>query len=300
MIIVTGANGFVGSRIVARLAAEGERPRALVRDIAAARTRLPAEGVDLVVGDVTRPATLDDALAGAETIIHTAFVTADRKEGPGLNYYATNVEGTANLVAAAKRVGARRMVVLSGLGTRPDKPGSYMQGRFLALQEVQGSGLAWSVLGPSVIFGPGSAFFKGLADLIRQVPVVPMIGSGNRHFQPVWVEDVVTCVLRMVREPAAYDGKSIDIGGPHIFTYARILDLLMETMGVHKLKIPGPTPFAYLGAAVMEAVLPKPPITVAAMGLFSFENTTDIDAVQRHFGFAPAALPTYLAEHGVD
>lgn len=299
MILVTGGNGYVGSRLVARLVAEGERPRALVRNEASARQSLPAEGVDVVVGDTTRPATLDGALAGAETIIHTAFITADRKQGPNANYYTTNVEGTANLVAAAKRVGARRIIVLTGLGTRPANPGSYMQGRYLALQEVERSGLAWSVLGPSVLFGPHAAFFKGLADLIQQVPVVPMIGSGNRQFQPIYVEDVVTCLLKMAREPEQYDGKSIDVGGPDIFTYAQILDMLMETLHVHKLKVPGPTPLAYLGAAVMEAVLSKPPITVAAMGLFSFENTTALDSVQRLFGFAPAALKPYLAEHGV-
>jgi NADH dehydrogenase len=299
MILVTGGNGFVGARLVARLVAEGERPRALVR-AAATSNGWPAESVEIVTGDTTRPATLDAAVAGVATIIHTAFVTADRKERTGVNYYATNVEGTANLVAAAKRAGVGRIIVLSGLGTVPARPGSYMQGRYLAVQEVRNSGLAYSILGPSILFGPGAAFFKGLADLIRKVPVVPMIGSGSRRFQPVYVEDVVTCLLKMAREPEQYDGKSIDIGGPDILTYARILDLLMDTLHIHKPKVPGPTPFAYLGAAVMEALLPKPPITVAALGLFAFDNTTDLDSVPRHFGFAPAALAPYLAEHGLN
>ena len=300
MFLVTGGSGFSGSRIVARLVAEGEPSRALVRNEADARQKLPAQGVEICVGDTTRPETLDPALAGVETVIHTAFITAERKQGPGVNYYATNVEGTRNLVAAAKRAGVRRIVVLTGLGTKPARPGSYMEGRYLAVQAVRGSGLAWSSLGPSVQFGPGAAFFKGLADLIRQAPVVPMIGSGQVHFQPIYVEDVVTCLLKMAREPARYDGQQIDVGGPAIYTYARILDMLMQRMGVRKLKVPGPMPFAYLGAALMEALLPRPPITVAALALFSFENTTDLDAVERHFGFTPASFATYLAEHGVD
>lgn len=300
MFLVTGGGGFSGSRIVARLVAEGEQTRALVRDEAAARRKLPAQGVEVQVGDTTRPDTLDPALAGVETVIHTAFITAERKQGPGVNYYATNVEGTRNLVAAAKRAGVRRIVVLSGLGTKPARPGSYMDGRYLAEQAVRESGLAWSILGPSVQFGPGSAFFKGLADLIRQAPVVPMVGSGNLHFQPIYVEDVVTCLLKMAREPERYDGQRLEVGGPAIYTYARILDMLMQTMGVRKLKVPGPMPFVYIGAALMEAVLVRPPITVATLGLFSFENTTDLDAVERHFGFTPASLATYLAEHGVD
>lgn len=299
MILVTGGAGFSGARIVARLVAEGERPRALVRDAARARDRLPA-GVDVVAGDTTRPASLEPALRGVETVIHTAFITADRKQGPGVNYEATNVGGTRNLVAAAREAGVRRIVVLSGLGTRPARAGSYMQGRYLAEEAVRGSGLAWSILGPSVQFGPGAAFFKGLADLIRQAPVVPMIGNGQLRFQPIYVEDVVTCLLKMAREPERYDGQRIDVGGPAIYTYGAILDMLMRRLGVHKLKVPGPKPLAAIGAGLMQAVLPRPPITVAAMGLFDFDNVTQVDAVERHFGFTPARLDEYLASHGVD
>lgn len=300
MILVTGAAGFSGSRIVARLASDGERPRALVRDADAARRRLPADGVDLVTGDTTRPETLGPAVAGVDTIIHTAFVTADRKQVPGVNYHVTNVDGTRNLVTAAQAAGVKRIVLLSGLGTKPAPTGSYMEGRYIAEQTVRESGLAWSILGPSVQFGPGAAFFKGLADLIRQVPVVPMIGSGKLRFQPIHVEDVVTCLLKMAREPERYDGQRLDVGGPTIYTYAQILDMLMRTMGTRKLKVPGPIPFAYLGAAVMEAILPRPPITVAALGLFSFDNVTDLNVVERRFSFTPTDLRTYLERHGVD
>jgi uncharacterized protein YbjT (DUF2867 family) len=298
MILVTGASGFVGSRVMTRLASEGERPRGLVRNVEQAKRRLP-DAVELVVGDTTRADTLDAAVAGVDTILHGAFVTADRKQAPGVNYYATNVEGTANLVAAAKRAGVRRIVVIGGLGTKPSAPGSYMQGRYLADSEVKKSGLHWSILGPSIQFGAGSAFFTGLANLIRQAPVVPMIGDGRRTFQPIWVEDVVTCLLQMVRQPERYDSQTIEVGGPQVYTYAQILDLLMQTMGTRKLKVPGPMPLAALGAAAMEAVLPKPPITRAAIGLFAFDNVTAIDSVERNFGFAPMSLCTYLAEHGL-
>ncbi|HEY7982748.1 MAG TPA: NAD(P)H-binding protein [Ktedonobacterales bacterium] len=298
MILVTGGAGFSGARIVARLAGTDDRPRALVRDVAAARRKLP-EGVEIVAGDTTKPETLAPALAGIETVIHTAFVTAERKQRPGVRYWDTNVRGTENLVAAAKEAGVRRIVVLSGLGTKAAKAGSYMQGRFLAEESVRQSGLAWSILGPSVQFGPGSAFFKGLVDLIRTAPVVPMIGSGRRHFQPIYVEDVVTCLLKMAREGARYDGQRIEVGGPEVYTYARILDLLMDTMGRHKLKLPGPMPLVAIGAGVMEALLPRPPITTAVLGLFAFENTTALDSVEREFGFQPLSLRAYLAEHGV-
>jgi uncharacterized protein YbjT (DUF2867 family) len=297
MILVTGAGGFAGSRITARLVQDGERPRALVRDPAKA-TRLPAQGVEVVQGDTTKPETLAPALVGVDTVIHTAFITADRKPGPGVSYYQTNVIGTRNLVDAAQEAGVKRIVVLSGLGTRQAKPGSYMQGRYEAEEAVRNGGLAWSILGPSVQFGKGAAFFKGLADLIKSTPVVvPVVGSGKLPFQPIWVEDVVTCILKMAREPQTYDGRRIDVGGPDIYTYAQILDMLMAKLHKRRIKAPGPIPLVAIGAGVMEALLPNPPITVAALGLFTFPNVTDLDAVAKNFGFQPRALKPWLAEN---
>lgn len=301
MILVTGGAGFTGSRIVTQLVRDGVATRALVRSPAQARSRLPEQGVEIVTGDTTQFSTLESAVNGVETIIHTAFITAERKQGPGVNYYATNVQGTANLVAAAKRAGVQRIVVLSGLGTKADKPGSYMHGRYLAEEEVRRSGLAWSILGPSIQFGKGSAFFNGLADLIRGTPViVPMVGNGKRQFQPIWVEDVARCIVKMALEPEGYDGRTIEIGGPEYYTYAQILDLLMDSLHTRRIKVPGPMPFVKLGAAMMEAVMPKPPITRAATGLFTFENITELDAVEKFFSFKPMSLRVYLAEWGIE
>ncbi len=301
MILVTGAAGFAGSRIIARLVEQGAQPRALVRSATQALARLPQQGVEIVIGDTTKPETLSAAVAGVETIVHCAFVTADRKQGPGVNYYATNVTGTRYLVAAAKAAGVKRIVELGGLGTQSSTPTSYMETRYQADEAIKTSGLAWSILGPSVQFGKGAAFFKGLADLIRSAPfITPVIGSGNLRFQPIWVEDVATCILKMAQEPEQYDGRVIEVGGPEIYTYNEILDMLMRTLGKSRFKLPSPKPLAALGARVLTAALPRPPITPAAIELFEFENTTALDAVAYNFGFQPLSWRAYLREHGVD
>lgn len=300
MILVTGAAGFAGSRIIARLAEQGAQPRALVRSSSQAAW-LPTAGVEIVVGDTTEPASLGAAVAGVETIIHCAFITANRKQGPDVNYYATNVMGTRNLLAAAHKAGVARVIELGGLGTHPGAPGSYMETRYEADEALKASGLAWSILGPSVQFGRGSAFFKGLADLIRSVPLItPVIGTGNLRFQPIWVEDVVTCLLKMAQEPAAYDGRVIEVGGPEIYTYNEMLDMLMAALGKRRFKLPSPRGAALLGAKVMDRALSKPPITPAAIELFDFENTATLDSVSYNFGFQPMSWRAYLHDHGVD
>lgn len=301
MILVTGAAGFAGSRIITRLVEQGEKPRALVRSSAQAAAILPTAAIEMAVGDTTQPETLKAAVAGIETIIHCAFITANRKQGPGVNYYETNVTGTRNLLAAAREAGVKRIVELGGLGTQPSTPESYMETRYQADVAIKASGLDWSILGPSVQFGKGAAFFKGLADLIRSTPLVtPVIGSGNLRFQPIWVEDVVTCILKMAQQPESYDGRVIEVGGPEIYSYNEILDMLMQALGRRRIKLPSPKAFAALGAAAMSALLPNPPITPAAIELFEFENTAALDSVVYNFGFQPMSWRVYLHEHGVD
>lgn len=299
MILITGSTGFVGRHLVKRLVAEGEKPRCLARSQQKAAQTLPLDKVEVAIGDTTRPGTLEPAMQGVETLVHSAFVTADIKEGRDVSYQGVNVEGTRNVVEAAQRAGVKKIVLVSGLGTRPDKPGSYMQGRYQAEQIVKNSELSWSIIQPSVQFGEQAAFFKGLADLIRTAPVVPIIGTSQRRFQPIWVEDVAQCLIMQIREERR-SGNTYVVGGPEQFTYGEILDRLANALGKKRLKAPMPMPLAYLGAAMMQTVLPRPPITTAALALFTFEQTTDLNAVERDFGFRPLSWRTYLAEHGVD
>jgi uncharacterized protein YbjT (DUF2867 family) len=299
MILITGATGYIGRHLVSRLVAQGERPRCLVRNIKRASSILPAGTLAFVQGDTTSPASLGTAVQGVDTIVHAAFITADLKQSAGNRYQETNVQGTANLVEAAKKAGVKRIIVISGLGTKPDKPGSYMQGRYLAEKMVKESGLDWTIVQPSVLFGKDAPFIKGLTDLIRTAPVVPLIGGGKIMFQPIYVEDVVTVIIKVLQEPERTKNKTYTIGGPAYYSFTQIIDALLQAMHKKRIRVPAPTPLVGIGAAVMEAVLPKPPLTKAAMTLFTFDNTTDLHSVERDFGFTPMSFTTYLKEHGV-
>jgi uncharacterized protein YbjT (DUF2867 family) len=299
MILITGATGYIGRHLVSRLVAQGERPRCLVRNIKRASSILPAGTLEFVQGDTTSPASLETAVQGVDTIVHAAFITADHKQSAGNRYQETNVQGTANLVEAAKKAGVKRIIVISGLGTKPDKPGSYMQGRYLAEKVVKESGLDWTIIQPSVLFGKDAPFIKGLTDLIRTSPVVPLIGGGKIMFQPIYVEDVVAVIIKVLQEPERAKNKTYTIGGPAYYSFTQIIDALLQAMHKKRIEVPAPAPLVGIGAAVMEAILPKPPLTKAAMTLFTFDNTTDLNSVERDFGFTPMSFTTYLKEHGV-
>src|SRR5437660_875821 len=235
MILITGATGYIGRHLVARLVAQGERPRCLVRDINRAKRTLPVDKVELVTGVTTSPDSLDAAVHGVDTIIHAAFLTADNKQSAGNEYEKTNVQGTANLIKAAKKADVKRIIEISGLGTKPDKPGSYMQGRYLAEQMLKESGLDWTIIQPSVLFGKGAPFIKGLADLINSAPVVPLIGGGKTMFQPIYVEDVASVIIKTLQDPAGSNGHTYTIGGPAYYSFTQVIDELLRAM--HKTRI---------------------------------------------------------------
>jgi len=253
MILITGATGYIGHHLVSRLIDQGDRPRCLVRDIDRASHILPADKVELVQGDTTRPDSLAAAVQGIETIVHTAFITADRKETPGNHYEETNVAGTQNLIKAAQDAGVKR--------TKPDKLGSYMQGRYLAEKMLMESSLEWTIIRPSVLFGKGAPFIKGLVELIQTAPVLPLIGGGKTMFQPIHVEDVVSVIIAVLDDSRHSAEKIYTIGGPEYYSFTQILDELLQTMHKKRPKVYAPRPLVGVGAAAMEAILPKPPLT---------------------------------------
>ncbi len=292
---MVGATGFVGRHVLQRLLQEGATVRGVARD--PSRAPAVASGGTTVRADLLEVATLSPALTDINTVIHCAAITADRKEPfPGA-YRRINAEGTRNLVWAAQRAGVQRIVLLNGLGTRRGRDGSYMRTRWEMGEAVRNSGLNWVALQPSILFGDHAPYPAALARLAHQLPVMPVLGD-RRRLQPLWVEDLVTCLTRAARE-TSWDGRAIDLGGPDQMTYGEMTRLVMETIGVRRPTAPLPMAVARVQARLM-TVLRDPPLQPATLELFDFDNITDLDAVQENFGFPPRRIRDHFAAHGLD
>jgi NADH dehydrogenase len=298
MILVTGGTGFVGSHLLRRLAETEPRGtvRTLVRDQAKA---LVPDGVSAVEGDITQPETLPAAVAGVDVVIHAAAITGDRKEPYRGAYDRVNRVGTENLMSAAKRAGVKRLVVVSGLGCRPAPAGTYMATRWGMEEAVRGSGIRFVILQPSVLFGDGAPFVTALAGLARVLPVLPLVGGGRTRFQPLWIEDLVTCLIASTTSETPA-GHTLSLGGSEWATFKEVLQTICRAMPARRLLVPLPMPIARIQARLMTAVLPNPPLTAAALELFSFDNATNLDAVDKAFGFHPRGFREHLLAHGVD
>jgi uncharacterized protein YbjT (DUF2867 family) len=271
MILVTGASGYLGSHILKQLTQAGRPVRALVRNRAWAEAegRLAKHKIEWVEGDVTRPETLAAAVKGADSVIHTVAIAIEKG---GRTYEAVNYQGTINMVDAAKADGIQRFVNMCQLGADPNIPYRFLASKGKAQAYVAASGLDWTAFRPSVMWGPEDEFANTFARLAPLSPLVfPIIGNGKAAFQPVWVDDVATAVIKAHDDPATI-GQEYELGGPEVLTIADIERRTLKAIGARRLMIPTPIPLLRLVVALM-GILPSPPVTTSLLDLLSVDNT---------------------------
>ena len=131
--------------------------------------------------------------------------------------------------------------------------------------------------------------------MLRLAPVIPIPGEGKARFQPVSVKDWVMCMLKVIDEPQRYLS-TYDIGGPEQLTYRRIVETLAEVMAIKRPVFRLPMGLMKVSAALLQAVLSRPPVTSDQLRLLEEDNICDVDAIERHFGFAPQRYAEALKE----
>ena len=281
MILVTGASGYVGSHIVRKLVAAGKPVRAMVYNPERAKqeSRLQGLNVEWVQGDVTRPETLEKALEGVTAIIHTVAIAIEKG---GRKYEQINYEGTVHLVDAAKKMGVRRFLNMSQMGAKADLPYRFLASKGKAQEYVAASGLDWTAVRPSVIWGPEDEFANTFARLVPLSPVIyPIIGDENAKFQSIWVEDVAEVFLKALDDDSTI-GQEYEIGGPEIITLEEIERRTLKAINARRLMIGIPMPVIRLVVTLMETLLPAPPVTRSLLELLAVPNTTDNNQIY-HF-----------------
>src|SRR5659263_221993 len=190
MILVTGGTGFVGSHIVRRLALEKIKTRCLVRKGSNVK-RLKELAIELAYGDLTDKGSLKKALEGVETVIHLIGIIVERK---GATFEIIHTDGTRALVEACKEAGVKRFIYISALGARENARSRYHITKWEAEQAIIKSGMEYVIFRPSIMIGGGGEFITMLSGIIKQAPVIPVIGAKSK-LQPIYVENTADCVL---------------------------------------------------------------------------------------------------------
>ncbi len=293
-VLLTGATGFIGRRVAQRLLAHGHSVRCLVRRSSDLSSLQPAP-VEVWAGDVTDPASLTGALEGVQAVVHLVGIIKERQ--PAATFERVHVHGTRNLAQAAKAAGVSRFLFLSGIGAQANPDYPYLLTKWQAEELIKGSDIPYTILRSSVVFGPGDEFMNQLAALVRRppagdrtlAPFVPIIGSGKTRFQPIFVEDVAECLVRALGNPEMA-GQLIEIGGPEQLSYEELVDMIMDTLGIHRPKIHVPVLLMRPAVALMPLIYKDPPITTDQLKMIHLDNIAEPAGVSRIFGFQPARL----------
>lgn len=291
-IAITGGTGFVGIHTSRALAAAGHELRLVARGTP--RGPRPA-GAQWVRADVVSGDGLADALSGCDTVVHLVAIIREK----GRQTFArVNAEGTANVVRAAAEAKVRHLVHISAIGVDPDPRYAYLASKWEGEQAVRGGPVPFTVLRPSLVFGPGDGFFTVLAKLVRLNPVVPVVGDGLALFQPIAVTDLARIItLCIERGPS---GAVHEVGGPDHLTYERIIEIIAAETGRHRRIVHVPVAAMLPIATVMEKLLPSPPVTPGQLRMLERQNATRIDAVPSQFGFDPLVFAencSYLQDY---
>lgn len=298
IVLVSGPSGFVGSHVLPELIAGQHRVVALVRSDRAGELVLRRLGpeargaVELRRGDVTRPETLPAALAGVEAIVHLVAIPRDRNGGADLR--RVNTEGTRNILEAAMAAGVRRFVHLGGLGIEDDPGLHFASSKAQAERLVAASGLDWTILKPSLLWGERDGFFNIIADLVRRSPgVVPVPGDGTARFQPLAVADLARIVRLAIERPETV-GRAYELGGPRVWTYREITREVVTALGARRAIVPLPVPLIGLVAGIAERLGLPFPVATDQLRQLGLDNVGPLDAVEREFGFAPRTMEGQL------
>jgi uncharacterized protein YbjT (DUF2867 family) len=271
MLLLTGATGLVGSTLLARLLAEGETVRCLVRDprrLGAQRVR-----VQIALGDLTDPPSFRNALRGVHTVVHLAASIRDQPHGS-----IEELDGIATwrMVEAAERQDVERFVFFSALGASTHHRTRCLRAKALAEQTVREANVRSIVFAPSIVYAPGDPWLA-LLERLALLPLVPVSGSGRAVFQPIWVEDVAACVIAALRAPsadraaaappnaaarsasatappnaAADRSERYELAGPETLTHSDIVRTLLRSLNRRRPLLHIPTPVVSRALRVLE------------------------------------------------
>ena len=285
LVLVTGASGFLGRRVVPELLARRHQVRCLIHSPGKERL-FDHRDVEVHYGNVLNPESLSQAMYGVQSVVHLVGII---RPGRGASFDSVHRQGTANVVEAGREAGVRELIYVSAMGAAADPRYPYLHSKKQAELRVTSSGLDYTILRPSVMFGEGDEFLTALAGLVRFGPVTPVIGAGKNRMQPVAVEDVARCVAASVSN-SLVKGKTINVGGPDRLNYNELLEEVARVMGRRLRRVHIPLAAAWPAVAVMQHLLPRPPVTTAQLRMLGVRNVSQGRDMERAFGFTPKPL----------
>jgi NADH dehydrogenase len=290
MILITNATGLVGRAVVRQLVAEQYDVRCLLRP-SRREQRLP-KGIPFS----TVSASLNDlpALRTAMQDVTAIFHLIEEESPEQERTLPSHAQDTASLLEAAHEAGVRRFIYLSRLGA--DRASAYPLFRVRGEAEaaVRGSDLDWTILQAAITYGPEDTSTNVLAMLAKAIPFfLPIPETGLVRFQPLWIADLVRCVLIALNRDDL-TGQAIPVGGPEHFTLEQLVTQVLMALEVHRRLIRVRTPLAEFMIGLGDAFLPRNPTPPWWLDVLAVGSATELGVIPRQFGFEPCRFAQCL------
>lgn len=285
-VLVVGATGQLGSRICAGLTRNGHSVRGLVRPSSAQTDQLRQLGIQVSLGDLKDPVSLDAATQGIDVIVSTA--TAIMSRGAGNSLAAVDRDGHKALLAAAVKNGVRKFVFVSLSPNLPEASPLIACKREIE-RAVRASGLKWTILQPGyfmeIWFGPelGWNLRKGVGQFF---------GRGNARSSGISIDDVAACAIAAVTEPKS-DNQDIPLGGPEALSLNEVVQIFEDVSGrkfrVRKIPIMVPR----IGAVVLRPFNPKLASLMAFGAMGDRDDVIDPGTAREIFGLHATSVAEF-------
>lgn len=302
LAVVFGGSGFVGRNVVRELAKRGWRVRVAVRRPHHAQFLRPmgvVGQIQLAQCNIRHQPSIAAALTGADAVVNLVGVLY--QNGPQ-GFDAVQAGGAGNVARLAAEAGVRTFVHVSAIGADAASDSLYARSKGEGEKAVRAAMPTATILRPSIVFGTEDQFFNRFAAMASISPVLPLIGGGRTKFQPVYVDDVADAVCEALARPEAA-GRTYELGGPRVYTFRELMELMMAETGRRRVLAPAPFPVASLiglaGEFAKYVPFVEPPLTRDQVRLLKRDNVVSGEAgTIADLGISPttveAILPSYM------
>ncbi|MBW8010112.1 MAG: NAD(P)H-binding protein [Chloroflexi bacterium] len=285
MILVTGGTGFIGQALIRHLVEDGRQVRTLIRPSAKSPDLPRGVPVEVAISGISDERNLRAAMVNVDTIYH---LVGGERQGVSADLFQIEIEGTKTLVEAAQDAGVKRIYYLSHFGADRASAYSVLKVKGIAEQLLRQSGIDYTIFRSGLVFGKGDSFTTAIASLLHFFPFIfPIPGDGKALVQPIWVEDLATCLVWSLENEDSRN-RVYELGGPEYLSISEVILEVANRAGVKRSLVNMHPSYMRIGGIILEYLFPELPLSVYWLDYLAVNRTCAIDSVPRIFGLLPS------------
>jgi uncharacterized protein YbjT (DUF2867 family) len=291
MILVTGGTGFIGQALLRHLVEAGNEVRTLIRPSKQSPHLPKGIPIEVAVSSLTDERGLRGAMVGVDTVYHLA---GGEWAGPRSSLMEIDILGTQAVTRAAKDAGVSRIFYISHLGA--DRASAYpvLKAKAIAEEYIRRSGVDYTIFRSAIVYGPQDGFTTGLARLLSTIPFFLIPGDASTLLQPLWIEDLVTCLVWSLDDTRTRN-QTFEVGGPEYLTLPQIVEQVTQVMGIQRPLISIRPPYLRAFTVLIDHLFTNLPISVYWLDYLAANHTCSLDTLPHSFNLMPARLSQRLA-----